>query len=181
MSFMDLVLARRSVRKYSAKAVEEDKLGLCIEAVRLAPSASNGQPWRLVVVDDPRLREEVARACVGPGSNFNRFAVQAPVLVALVLEPSTAINRIGAALKRRDYPLIDIGIAAEHFCLEAAELGLGTCMMGWFDEGRIKRLLGVPRSKRLGLLVSLGYPEEGDTIRPKNRKPIEAVLGRNRY
>jgi nitroreductase len=178
---MDLITSRRSVRKYASRAVETEKLDLCIEAVRLAPSASNVQPWRLILVDDPELKDAVARATFGPSSSFNRFAVQAPVLVVVLLEPSTVLNRIGAAIKKRDFPLIDIGIAAEHLCLQAAELGLGTCMMGWFDERRIKRLLGIPASKRIGLVISLGYPDEADPSRPKIRKPVEAILGRNHY
>jgi nitroreductase len=178
---MELALARQSVRRYSDKAVEPSKVELCVEAARIAPSASNGQPWRFVLVDEPALKGAIAEACVGPGSNFNRFAAQAPVLVVLVVEPSTSLNRIGAALKRRDYPLMDVGIAAEHFCLQAAELGLGTCMIGWFDERKIKRLIGAPASKRLALVITLGYPEEGDPSRPKSRKPTDGILGRNAY
>jgi nitroreductase len=178
---MSLALARRSVRRYSSKAVEPEKLELCIEAARIAPSASNGQPWRFVLVDEPGLRASAAEACFGPGTVFNRFAAQAPILIVLVVEPSSGLNRIGAALKRRDYPLIDVGIAAEHFCLQAAELGLGTCMIGWFDERKIKKLLGVPAGKRLGLIISVGYPEADDPARPKSRKPTEAILGRNAY
>ena len=94
MTFSGLVRSRQSVRKYSKQPVEADKLGLCVEAVRLAPSASNGQPWRIIVVDEPGLCESVAKACVGPGSNFNRFAIQAPVLVAFVVEKSSAITDI---------------------------------------------------------------------------------------
>jgi len=178
---MELALARQSVRRYSDRAVEPSKVELCVEAARIAPSASNGQPWRFVLVDEPALKGAIAEACIGPGSNFNRFVGHAPVLVVLVIEPSTGLNRIGAALKRRDYPLMDVGIAAEHFCLQAAELGLGTCMIGWFDERRIKRLIGAPASKRLALVISLGYPEEGDPQRTKSRKPTDAILGRNSY
>jgi nitroreductase len=181
MSFMDLVLSRRSVRRYSTRSVEPAKVELCIEAARLAPSASNGQPWRFIMVDESGPRDSVARACFGPGATFNRFAAQAPVLVVLLIEPSTALNRIGALVKRRNYPLIDIGIAAEHFCLQAAELGLGTCMLGWFDERRIKKLLAVPAARRIGLVISLGYPGDAEPSRPKLRKPVEAILGRNRY
>ena len=181
MRFMDLIVSRRSVRKYAMKAVEPSLIDLCVEAARLAPSASNGQPWRFVVVDDPELKDAVARATFGPGSAFNRFAVQAPVLVVIVVEPSTTLNRLGAVVKRRNYPLFDIGIAAEHFCLQATELGLGTCMMGWFDERRIKRLLGIPPLRRIGLVVSLGHPDGSDVPRPKRRKPLEAIVGRNRY
>ena len=181
MDFMTLIASRRSVRKYAAKAVEPSLVEKCARAARLAPSASNGQPWRFVIVDDPELKDSVARASFGPGGQFNRFSTQAPIIVAVVVESSTVLNRIGAALKRRNYPLIDIGIAAEHFCLQAAELGLGTCMIGWFDEGRIRRLLGIPSTKRIGLLISLGYPAEPDSPKPKVRKPLEAILARNRY
>ena len=181
MTFMELAVARQSVRRYSTKKVEAAKLDLCVEAARLAPSASNGQPWRFILVDEDELKDKVAKACIGPGSSFNRFAAGAPVLIALVIERSTGLNRIGAAIKRRNYPLIDIGIAAEHFCLQAAELGLGTCMMGWFDERKIKRLLAVPATLRIGLVISLGYPDEADASRPKLRKGLEAIFGRNRY
>jgi len=181
MTFMELALARQSLRRYSNKAVERSKLDLCVEAARIAPSASNGQPWRFVVVDEPALKAAVADACIGPGSSFNRFVSQASVLVVLVIEQSTGLNRMGALIKRRNYPLIDVGIAAEHFCLQAAELGLGTCMIGWFDERKIKKLIGAPASKRLALVVSLGYPEEGEPSRPKSRKPTDAILGRNAY
>jgi nitroreductase len=84
-------------------------------------------------------------------------------------------------IKRRKYPLIDIGIAAEHFCLRAAELGLGTCMIGWFNEWKIKRLLRIPAARRIGLVIALGYPDEKDSPRPKQRKATEAIFGRNGY
>jgi nitroreductase len=178
---MELALARQSLRQYSNRDVEQSKVELCVEAARIAPSASNGQPWRFLVVDEPTLKDSVAEACIGPGTIFNRFAAQAPVLVVLVIERSTSLNRIGAAIKRRNYPLIDIGIAAEHFCLQAAELGLGTCMIGWFDERKIKRLLDVPATLRIGLVVTLGYPDGTEPVRPKARKGLETILGRNRY
>ena len=185
MELMTLIASRQSVRRYSGEPVEQSHVALCVEAARLAPSASNGQPWRFVIVDRPELKDSVARACFGPsppgGGKFNRFATQAPVLVAVVVERSTTLNRIGSVLKRRDYPLIDIGIAAEHFCLRATELGLGTCMIGWFDEGRVKRLLGIPAFKRIGLLISLGHADASDAPRPKVRKPLDAIYGRNRY
>lgn len=181
MDFMELVALRRSVRRYSERGVEAGEIDRCVEAARLAPSASNGQPWRFVVVDEPSLKNSVAMATIGPGVTFNRFASQAPVVVVLVIEASTRLNRIGAAVKRRDYPFMDVGIAAEHFCLQAAELGLGTCMIGWFDERKIRRLLGIPRTKRIGLVITLGYPDEADLPRAKVRKPIDAVLGRNGY
>jgi nitroreductase len=183
MTFLELALARRSVRRYSNRMPEPGSVELCVEAARLAPSASNGQPWRFVVVDEPALKDSVARACFGPGTTFNRFATQAPIIAVLVIEKSTRINRVGAAIKGRDYPFMDVGIAAEHFCLQAAELSLGTCMIGWFDERKIKKLLGIPAARRIGLLVALGYPDEAEAGSPrsKTRKALGSILGRNRY
>lgn len=184
MSFLELVNKRKSVRAYRNDPVPREAIQRCIEAARLAPSASNSQPWHFVVADDAALREKVASAAHTPLERMNQFAAGAPVIVALVAEPSNAVARTGALLMNRQYNLIDIGIAAEHFCLQAAEEGLGTCMLGWFDEPKVKRLLGIPMRKRLGLLITLGYPAESASGRapaPKRRKPLENILSWNRY
>ncbi len=180
-SFLELIKKRQSVRKYTSRPVEPEKLHRCLEAARLAPSASNSQPWRVVVVDDPELVKKVAQATIGPLSTFNNFVSQAPVIIALIIEKMTATAQIGAYLKNREYPLIDIGIAAEHFCLQAAEDGLGTCMLGWFDEKEVKKLLQIPRGKRIGLLITLGYAPENYPLRKKNRKGMEEVVRYNSY
>ena len=135
MEFAELAGIRQSVRSYSGKAVEEEKLMQCIETARLSPSANNSQPWRFVVVDEPELRDRIADA--------------------------------------------DIGIAANQLCLQAAALGLGTCMVGWFDENKVKRLLGVDKKRRIPLLITLGYSDT--PVRQKVRKPFEEIYGRNRY
>jgi nitroreductase len=113
--------------------------------------------------------------------SFNAFVLQAPVLAVLVIEKPKIITQIGGRLKNRDFPLIDIGIAAEHFCLQAAELGLGTCMLGWFDEPLVQQLLQIPKEKRVGLIISLGYDARMEPPRPKNRKSREAMSSFNRY
>lgn len=181
MQFSQLILTRQSVRSYADRPVEEEKLAHLIEAVRLAPSASNGQPWKLILVTDPDLKNRVARATYSPLVSFNRFAMQAPVLAVLVIEKTKLITQIGAQLKNREFPLIDIGIAAEHFCLQATALGLGTCMLGWFDEAAIKELLHIPAEKRIGLVITLGYAATGTTLREKKRKSIDEMSNLNRY
>jgi nitroreductase len=180
-NFLSLIKKRQSVRKYLKKPVEPEKLHRCLEAARLAPSASNSQPWRFVVVNDPDLVQKVAKETIGPLATFNAFVPQAPVIVAIVLEKMKAVSQIGAYLKDREYPLIDMGIAAEHFCLQAAEEGLGTCMLGWFNEKPIKELLNIPKNKRIGLLITLGYAPEDYPLREKKRKGMEEVVGYNRY
>lgn len=181
MHFSELIKTRQSVRAYQNKPVEEEQLEKLIEAVRLAPSASNSQPWTLILVTDPDLKEQVAGATFTQLISFNKFASQAPVLAVLTIERPKVITQIGARLKDREFPLIDIGIAAEHFCLQAAELGLGTCMLGWFDEVAIKRLLHIPEKTRIGLVITLGYAADDYPLREKIRKNAKDMCRFNRY
>lgn len=180
MNFPELVNARESCRKYDPRAVEREDIIRIIEACRLAPSACNSQPWRFIVVDDPAKKMEVARATVGPMLQFNRFCLQAPVMVAIVAEKPTWIAKIGSSIKDKEFYLMDIGIAAEHFCLQAAELGLGTCMIGWFDEPAVRKILQIPDKKRIPLLISLGYPANTKN-RMKIRKDQQEILNFNQY
>ena len=181
MDFQTLMATRQSVRKYQNRPVEHEKLDLLIESVRTAPSASNSQPWKLILVDDPELKDKVAKATFDKLLSFNRFAAEAPVMAVLVLEKPKLITKIGISIKRREFPLIDIGIAASQFCLMAAELGLGTCMIGWFNEGRVKAALQIPAKKRIGLLITLGYAPEGYKLRQKIRKTREGMSSYNHY
>jgi nitroreductase len=181
LAFAKLVMNRQSVRSYRGTRVEPEKLQMLIESVRLSPSASNSQPWKLIIVNEPELRIRVARATFSRTISFNKFALDAPVIAVLTVERPRVITQIGGWLKRRQFPLIDIGIAAEHFCLQAAELGLGTCMLGWFDERAIKKLLAIPRTTRVGLLITVGYPGPGHLVRPKIRKDAASMCSFNRY
>lgn len=181
MNFQSLISIRQSVRRYQNKSVEPEKLEKLIEAVRISPSACNSQPWKLILVNDPVLKDKVARATFSQVLSFNRFAVEAPVIAVLVIEKPKLIAAIGGSIKNREFPLIDIGIAAAHFCLLATELGLGTCMIGWFDETRIKNFLQVPSNKRIGLLITLGYEPEGYRFRQKIRKTRVEMSSFNSY
>jgi nitroreductase len=181
MRFDELILARRSVRQYQPKAVEPEKLQALIEAVRLAPSASNSQPWKLILVDDPAIRDQVARAAFSKALSFNQFALQAPVIAVLAVEQHSLITQVAGWLAKRPFYLIDIGIAAAHFCLQAADLGLGTCMMGMFDESEVKKILHIPRSTRVALLIALGYSADNPPAHHKTRKAPEVMSSRNSY
>lgn len=181
MDFSQLLLNRQSVRKYRDTPVEAEKLQQLIEAVRLAPSACNAQPWTLILVDDPQLKNQVAHATCSKTLGLNSFATQAPVIAVLVVEKPKWTVRVGSLIQRRELPLIDIGIAAAHFCLQATELGLATCMMGWFDEKTIKTLLHIPRRRRIGLVISLGYAPRDYPLRTKSRKDRHVMSRFNRY
>lgn len=180
MQFLDLVEKRQSVRRYLEKPVEREKIERCLQAAQLAPSACNAQPWSYILVEDAELRLAVAKETYNPLVAFNKFALKAPLMVVLVLEPANATSQIGGRIKKKEYPLIDIGVTAAHFCLQAAEEGLGTCMIGWFNEKKIKALLQIPDKRSIGLLIAAGYPET-DEIRPKKRKPISEITHINTY
>jgi nitroreductase len=123
----------------------------------------------------------VAKATFSNTISFNKFAVQAPVIAVLVIEKAKLIAQIGDSIKDMEYPKIDIGIAAAHFCLQATELGLGTCMIGWFDEKKIHKLLNIPEKRKIGLVITLGYPPEDYKLRKKIRKNPDEICGFNSY
>lgn len=177
MDFQELVLKRQSTRKYLTDAVDRKLVEKCLEAARLAPSACNSQPWRFIVVDDREKIKVMGEAAAGLG--MNGFAAGVPVIVAVVLEKMNFTAKVGSMLKNKDYCMLDVGIAVEHFCLQAAEEGLGTCILGWFDEKKVARLLGIPKGKRIPLLITLGHPD--CDIRKKIRKPMEGISSWNRY
>jgi nitroreductase len=178
--FLDLVRKRQSVRGYSPQPVERDKIERCLEAARLAPSACNAQPWTFIVVDDADLKNRLADLTADRWLPLNHWTKQAPVHVAVVVEQANLTARIGARVKKKAFPWIDLGIAAEHFCLQAAADGLGTCMLGWFKEDRARELLKIPNDKRLGLIIAMGYPAN-EMIRPKVRKDRSAMTRWNCY
>ena len=176
MKFEELIEKRQSDRKYTNEPVSRELIIKCLEAARMAPSACNSQPWKFIVVDNAELLQSMAEAAAGMG--MNKWVKQAPVIVAVTLEKMNFTARIGSVIKDKEYSLLDVGIAVEHFCLQAAELGLGTCIMGWFDEKKVKKLLNIG-NKRVPLLISLGYPA-GET-RTKARKPLDEMSSWNTY
>ncbi len=176
-SFLDLCRARQSCRKYDpARPVPRELLERCVEAARLAPSACNSQPWTFLIVDHPARRDRLAAAAFHGVFSMNRFAADAPALVAVVTERSRTLAQMGGALRGVPYRLVDVGIAAEHFVLQAADEGLGTCWLGWFDAPAVKRELRLPRSARLDLLISVGWP-----LQPPREKTRKAAAEMSRF
>jgi len=181
MALLDLIKHRRSVRNFLDKPVEREKILTCLEAARLAPSACNSQPWKFIVVDDIKLKDKLCRAAFGGVYSINRFCKAAPVIVVVVSEKSKFYARIGGMLRGTKYYLIDIGIAAEHFVLQAEELGLGTCWIGWFNEGAVKKILNVPQQKKIDILLALGYYDGKKIESGHGREPLEIMSSFNRY
>ncbi|MBN2879835.1 MAG: nitroreductase family protein [Clostridia bacterium] len=179
MDFDKLILQRESVRKYTDKDISRDSIIKCVEAARLTPSAHNSQPWTFVIVDDKQLVSQVAACTVNKIVKFNKFVKDAKAIAAIVME-KTHFAMIGSNKTDENYNFIDMGAAAEHFCLQAADLGIGTCILGYYDEKKVKSLLNVPGNKRVGLLISMGY-SPFESVREKKRKPLNEMCTFNSY
>lgn len=176
---LDLIFRRQSDRKYSNEPVTKEQLDRILEAARMAPSACNSQPWKFLVVDDPQLLRQIAEAASSKLLGMNGFADQAPLMIVVIREQANFSSKAGALLKKKDYSLIDIGIASENICLQAKAEGLGSCMLGWFDEVQVRKLLGIPRSKRVELIITIGHSLSDQ--REKKRKPPEQTVSYNKY
>lgn len=171
--FMELCMLRRSCRKYADRPVEREKLTKCVEAARLAPSACNSQPWSFVVVDNPEMVAKIAENT--PMMGANAWSSSAKAFIAVVEEHAVLMPALRSIFESQYYAKWDLGAAAAMICLQAADLELGTCIMGVFDREKIYDLLGIPTEKQLRVLIAVGYPESAAEIRPKNRKPLEEI------
>lgn len=181
MALLDLLEHRKSVRDFLDRPVEREKIMLCLQAARIAPSASNSQPWKFIVVDDSQLKNKLCNAAFSGIYSFNSFCKAAPVIVAIVSEKSKFLARIGGMFRGTQYYLIDIGIAGEHLVLQAEDLGLGTCWIGWFDEGAVKSILNVPEDKKIDVLIALGYYDRQKVSSEHNREPMDKIASFNSY
>ena len=179
INILELIKSRQSDRKYSDKPIEKEKLERIVEAGRMAPSACNAQPWKFIVVDQPPLLEKLTEAASAKLLGMNSFVNQATVMIVVVREQANLSSKIGATIKNKDYSLIDIGIASQSICLQAEAEGIGSCMLGWFDEKLARKTLGIPKSKRVELIITLGYPL-GEK-RDKRRKPADETIAYNKY
>ena len=172
MNFTEIANTRQSCRSYDAeRAVEQEKLDAILEAVRLAPSACNGQPYRLTVCKGDTAKA-VAAATMGMG--MNKFAAQAPILIVISEAPYVKSAALGAKLKNNDYRSIDIGIAAAYLTAEATAQGLGTCILGWLDDDKIRKLCDLDAPVRL--VITLGYAKADDKLRAKKRKDLTELV-----
>ena len=168
-----LFLHRQSCREFSKKPVDAELVKKVCELALLAPSACNAQPWKLIAVTGEK-RKEVARALQGLG--MNKFASNAPVLVAVVEGKSNVSAKLGGKFKDNDFTANDLGILTAHLVLAAESAGLGSCILGWRNEKELQTLLGVGKNVRIPHVVALGYPPEGYETRPKKRKPLEETF-----
>ncbi|MBV5282262.1 MAG: nitroreductase family protein [Paludibacter sp.] len=178
-TFLELVQNRQSDRAFFDTPVEKEKIERILEAARLAPSACNSQPWKFVVVTNAEKRTLVADATASKVLSMNHFTKQAPVQLVLIEENSNFTSNIGGMLANKHYPHIDLGIAASHISLAATDEGLGSCIVGWCNEKKVRKALDIPRNKRVLLVIFLGYSNQPS--RTKTRKTIEEIVSWEKY
>jgi len=164
MNVMDAIKTRKSVRDYVDKPIEDEKLITVLEAGRLAPSASNRQEWRFVIVCDLEMRKKLASASI------QKFVGEAPAVIVACADTDGHIMKCGQPC----YP-IDVAIALDHMTLAAVELGLGTCWVGAFDEKRVKEILGIPEEIRVVELMAIGYASNPSPVE-KKRFPLNTIV-----
>ncbi len=167
MEFMDVISKRRSIRKFKSDPVPKEDIEYIVEAARLAPSWANSQCWKFIVVTDPEIKSELAKA-------GNGWIAKAPVVIAACADPSRPGTK-----EDQEYYMLDVGIAMEHLILAAADRGLGTCWIGAFDEKAAKSALGVPENIRVVASTPLGYPDEAPD--PRQRRPLNEVMCSDKY
>lgn len=172
MNFTEIAQNRQSCRSYDeSRPVEQEKLDAVLEAARLAPSACNGQPYHITVCRGEKAKE-AAKTTVSMG--LNKFAPQAPILIVISEAPYVKTAALGVKLKGIDYRSIDIGIVAAYITAEATAQGLGTCILGWIDDDKIRKACNLDTKTHLA--ITLGYPKEDDKLRPKKRKDMEELV-----
>lgn len=172
MDFLDIANQRQSCRNYDAtRLVEREKLDAILEAARLAPSACNGQPYQLTVCQGD-VAKEVAKATTTMG--MNKFSMEAPIVIVISEMPYVKTAAFGAKVKGNDYRSIDIGIVAAYITAEATTQGLGTCILGWLDDEKIRTICNLDGTIRL--VITLGYADPDDKLRNKKRKTKDELV-----
>lgn len=168
MNVSDAIAQRYSCRAYRADPVSDEMIATILEAGRLAPSACNKQPWRFAVVTDDEARSKIVDTAFLKGIPM-RWALDAPVFFVLGMVRSTITHKIAPQISGVDYPWVDIGITGEHMALQATELGLGTCWIGWIRPKKVARIVGWPRTVQPVAIITCGYPAE-DTDHPRRSR-----------
>lgn len=172
MNFSEIAKARQSCRRYDAtRAVEREKLDAVLESARLSPSACNGQPYHITVCTGESAKL-VKKAVQGMG--MNKFATDAPVMLVISEMPYVKTAALGAKLKNNDFRSIDIGILSAYITAEATAQGLETCILGWLDDEKIRKICNLDGTIRL--VITLGYTTEDYPLRTKTRKPLDELV-----
>ena len=172
---MDLIHSRHSVRSFAEKTISRADIETCIDAARLAPSGENTQPWRFIVADEPEYRDALAESATSGIYRPTRFIKKAPVIIAVLARKNFIVHKLGSSLQGTQFYLLDIGMACEHLVLQAQEMGIGSCYIGWFNAKKAAKALGVSRSDKVVMLIALGYPDK-PVLRKHKRRSLGEIV-----
>jgi len=177
--FQKLVSQRKSIRRFNEKNIRREDVRKCLYAALKAPSAENAQPWRYLVIDDPEVRKRFADKIFSGIYSVSKFAKKAPVLVLIMAELNVITHRIGKQIQNIQFHLIDIGISGEHLVLQAEELGIGTCWMGWFSIRKARKFFNIPKKYKIVALIAMGYYDKKPS-RERKRKEFNELVWFNK-
>ncbi len=176
MNAVDCIKGRRSIRRFTKQAVDHSLLEEVIEAASYAPSWKHSQTIRYIAVEGD-LKDRIGSECTSTYPNNGVIIQNAPLLIAVtVIRGRCGYEKDGSFTTHRGdtWQMFDAGVASEAFCLAAYEKGLGTVIMGIFDEEKIVNLLEIPENRELIALIPVGYPDE-EPAAPR-RKPVSDLL-----
>ena len=173
MTFSEMARTRQSCRRFDSRPVEQEKLERIVNTARLAPSACNSQPWRMTVIHREHM-PDFAKCLQNMG--MNKFTSNCPAFIVINEEAMNRTAKIGGRLLKQHYASYDIGILTAHLCFAAMEEGLSSCIVGWFDEKAIQKMIGLDPAKKICLVLCLGYAVPEDTLRPKVRKDLSEIV-----
>jgi len=173
----NVIKERSSIRDYLNKPIEDEKLDMILESARLAPSASNSQPWHFYVVKDKEKIKAIAgKMPLGTSVVINSFIAEAPVVIVATAGPIDMLHKVMSFVANKKWYYLDVAIALEHMVLTAWDLGIGSCWIGWFDEKRVKNILAIPKNEEVIAMLTLGYPSETYKPHAKDRKKAEEIF-----
>ncbi|MFV0496604.1 MAG: nitroreductase family protein [Candidatus Fimivivens sp.] len=177
---LSLIRQRQSCRNFDpSRFVEKEKLIEILQMAALSPSACNSQPWRYVAVDEPQRVEQVAQCLQDAG--MNKFSGKATAFVVAIEGRQNLTAKVNESLKNQKFSGIDLGLSVAHLVLAAQAVGVSSCILGWFNERKLKMLLGIPKTRRIRLVIALGYSMPDDKLRTKQRRKFDEVISFNKF
>ena len=180
MEFKNVIKSRESIRDYSDRKVEDEKINYVLECARFAPSWTNKQCWKFIIVKDKKIINDLSKTSI-----INRWLKNVPIIIIACGNPKESGYRNDIS-----YFIVDVSIALEHLVLAATDKGLGTCWIGGFNEKKVKKILGIPDNIRVVALTQLGYPAEKKHIigkiakivtQSKKRKSMDEIIHINKW
>jgi nitroreductase len=172
----EVIKERASVRDYSDRPIEEEKLNIILESARLAPSATNAQPWKFYVIKNKEKIQALGKMPFGSQSIINGFVAKAPIVIIATAGPIDMFHKAMSFIVNKKWYYLDVALALEHMVLTAWDLGVASCWIGWFNDKVARNAADIPKNQEIVAMITLGYAKEGYIPHPKVRKTSEEIF-----